>query len=131
MNFKPKVSPSTGKWIEVTGIVDFVGHLAFNSMYYITCEKKQFDIFAVRDQYGIVGWITDLKDKKILSHLDGINVYLRPICSPFIVRKEGKTTEFEYHQKGSMCIQIQNERECMLAKQILEGEKRSYSVYNY
>ena len=56
MDSKPKVPPSTGKWIEVIGVVDIVGHLAFNSSFYVTCEKKEFEIFTVRDALGIVGW---------------------------------------------------------------------------
>ena len=65
-----------------------------------------------------MGWITTKKEKEMISRAirKSINVYFRPICSPFIVRKD---RNFEYHQKGSILFEVKSEKECMFVEELL------------
>ena len=94
--------------------------MTFNSIFYVTCENKGFEVFGVRDAFGIVGWIKNMKDRKLLA-------YLRPICSPFIKKKDG-VTEFEFNQKGAIMVEVRNEQETMVVKETLE-KKTEVTVY--
>ena len=91
MDFNPKVSPITGKFVQINGVTEIVGYLTFNCIYFITVENKFHKVFAVRDMFGILGWITERNEKDvllfILDKVPSINVYLKAVSSPFIAKK--------------------------------------------
>ena len=104
MDSRPKVSPITGKCVHF-------GHLQFNLNYIVTLENEVHDILAIRDIYGIKDWIKEKKELVSAIKKMNIEIYFRRITSPFIVKKEGFGTEFEFHQKGAMFVPINNEHE--------------------
>ena len=57
-------------------------------------------------------------------------MYFRPISNPFIVRKEGIGTDFEFHQKGSMFVVINNEQEYVFVRELLVENGIYFTVYN-
>ena len=110
MDSKPKLSPVTGKCVHF-GVFEIIGHLQFHLNYIVTLENEVHDVLAIRDIYGIKGWIKGKKDLVAAIKKMNIEIYFRPITSPFIVKKEGFGTEFEFHQKGSIVVVIGNEHE--------------------
>ena len=65
-DFKPKLSPVTGKWIEF-GIFEVLGHLEFNVVYFVTVENVH--AVAIRNYSGIGGWIKDKELKEMIQEL--------------------------------------------------------------
>ena len=42
MDSAPKVSPITGKSVIINGVLEIVGHLAFNCLCFVTLENELF-----------------------------------------------------------------------------------------
>ena len=86
------------------------------------------DVVAIRDIYDIKGWIKEKKELIAAIKKMNIEIYFRPITSPFIVKKEG--TEFEFHQKGSMFVVIDNEHEYLFVRELLMENGIYFTVYD-
>ena len=100
------MSPITGKFFLI-GVLEVIGH--FNSDCFVTIENCESEAMAVRSgtDLGIVGWLQkrDAKAFKLIKER-GLTVYLRPISSPYTVKKETNKMEFEFRQKGTMLIEV-------------------------
>ena len=128
MDFEPKLSPLKGKYIQITGLFEIIGYLTFNSVYCVTLENPIYHVLAVRDAFGIKGWIKEKKEIISLIKQRDIGVLVRPVCSPFIVEKNRK--EFEFKQKVSMLMCLRNEEEAMFIMAVLAKEGINYTVYD-
>ena len=58
----------------------------------------------------------------------GIGVFVKAICSLFIVEKSKR--EFEFKQKVTMLMLLSNEEEAMFIMSVLAKEGINYTVYD-
>ena len=103
-----------------------MGHLNFpNCYYFVTLEKEDIDLVAIRNYEGIQGWIK--KEKELIAKLikRQITVYFKPICSPYIVKKE---REFEFRQKGSMLVSLKTEQDACYVMELLTKEGLKFDI---
>ena len=122
----PKVSPVTGKVVQF--IVEVLGHLKFNNVYFMSLESEQFDVVSIRNSLGIQGWMREKKELVAQIKRAINDVYFKPICCPFIVKKEGNI--FEYRQKGSVLIPINSEQNALFVMAALQKEGIQYQVFD-
>ena len=127
MDTEPKLSPVTGKYIHITGVFEIIGFLRFNCVYFMTLENSVNKVLALRDGCGIHGWMT--QKREIFSKIKekGLGVFVKSISSPYIVQKDVK--EFEFKQKVTVLLVINNEGEAIFLKEILEKEGICYTMY--
>ena len=128
MDFEPKLSPVRGKYTQITGLFEIIGYLTFNYVYCVTLENPIYHVVAVRDAFGIKGWIKEKKEIISVIKQRGIGVFVKAICSPFIVEKSKK--EFEFKQKVTMLMLLSNEEEAMFIMSVLAKEGINYTVYD-
>ena len=100
-----------------------------NSYFFVTLENEH-DVVAIRDIFGIKDWIKERKELVSALKKRDIEMYFRPITSPFIVKKEGFGTDFEFHQKGSMFVVINNEQEYLFVRELLVENGMYFTVYD-
>ena len=89
--FKPKVSPITGKFVQV-GVFEVTAHLEFGKLYFVTLENYEHDGLAIRsfdNNCGITGWLkkTDAKALKVIKERQ-FEIFVKPITSHFITKLE-------------------------------------------
>ena len=124
---KPKLSPITGKSIQFR-VLEIIGHLQLDSYFFVTLENEVHDVLAIRDIYGIKGWIKEKKELIAAVKKMNIEICFTPITSPLIVKKEGN--EFEFYQKGSMFVVIGNEHEYLFVRELLMENGIYFTVYD-
>ena len=115
--------------MQISGVFEIIGLLTLNCVYVMKLENSVHHVLALRDAYGIHGWIKK-ENREILSKIKekDIGVFVKPICSHYIVQKNRK--EFEFRQKVTILLVINTESEAMFLKEIFEKEGILYTIYD-